>query len=109
MTGNDLYEQLYHGLVESVRHKCSRPQEGYRRVLYVLATLSGEHVRAYTSSESKLWIPFNVSWFRKTKKEEEEEYDHEEDEHLAGKAWQLPFKIDVKGARSLFIWSLLYF
>jgi len=32
-----------------------------------------------------------------TKKEEEEEYDHEEDEHLAGKAWQLPFKIDVKG------------
>jgi len=54
MTGNDLYEQLYHGLVESVRHKCSRPQEGYRRVLYVLATLSGEHVRAYTSSESKL-------------------------------------------------------
>jgi len=38
-----------------------------------------------------------------TKKEEEEEYDHEEDEHLAGKAWQLPFKIDVKGARSLLI------
>lgn len=30
---------------------------------------------------------------------------NEEDQHLAGKAWQLPFKIDVKGARSVLLYS----